>query len=314
MWVLCRMRPMFGFFNKLQKGLEKTSRSVGAGLRTLLVGGRLDDAAFEAIEEVLIGADVGVETTLELVEDLRAKRFDATVNEVEVRTFLAERIEEKLKPAEAVLELNAKPFMLLMVGVNGAGKTTTIGKLAEKFKANGQRVVLVAGDTFRAGAVQQLQAWATRVNVPFVAPEKEGADPASLMFKALEGAGAQADVLIADTAGRLQNRTDLMAQLEKIVRVVRKKDEKAPHATWLVLDATVGQNALSQVENFQKICGLTGLVVTKLDGSAKAGVVVALAEKFKLPIYYIGVGESVNDLQVFNARSFARALLDLPEE
>ena len=301
-----------GFFSKLKDKLAKTSTVLTEGVKDIIRGGKLDDETCDALEEVLIQADLGVETSLALVEELRSNKFGKDVTDEEIRGFLAEKMAEKLAPCEAPLTLNEKPALLLMVGVNGSGKTTTIGKLCEKYKADGKKVLLAAADTFRAGAVDQLSVWAERTNTEIVKPEKEGADPAGVVYKAFEKAKNKGfDVVIADTAGRLQNRKDLMEQLEKVLRVVKKLDESAPHASVLVLDATVGQNALSQVEAFKETASVTGLVVTKLDSSAKGGVVVALADKFGLPIHFIGVGESVDDLRPFDADAFSKALVDI---
>lgn len=304
---------MFNIFSKFKKGLEKTSSEITEGIKSIFTSGRIDAETCEQLEELLIQADMGVETALSLTEKLRKHKFEKDITEEDIRKWLAAEIAEILKPCEQELSLpQANPAVLMMVGVNGSGKTTTIGKIASKYKQNGKKVILAAGDTFRAGAVSQLEVWATRASVPIVTPHKEGADPAGVLFNAYEEAQNQhCDILIGDTAGRLQNRKDLMEQLSKMVRVIKKHDETAPHATLLVLDATVGQNALSQVETFTEIAGVTGLIITKLDSSAKGGVVVALAEKYKLPIYYIGIGEKIEDLRPFSAENYANALLDI---
>jgi len=305
-----------GFFSKLKDSLKRTSSGLTDGISQLFTHRKLDAATCDELEELLIMADMGVEASAALIEELRKDRYQKDVSEHEVRTFLAERIAEKLSPTEQPFTLPAdkKPAVVLMVGVNGAGKTTTIGKLAEKFKAEGKNVMLAAGDTYRAGAVEQLNIWAGRAGVPIVMPEKEGADPASLMFKAIEQATDQGvDILLCDTAGRLQNRKDLMEQLAKILRVIRKVDETAPHATLLVLDATVGQNAHAQVKAFQEMANVTGLIMTKLDSTAKGGVVVGLTQAFNLPLHFIGVGEKTSDLRPFSARDFAYALMGLTD-
>lgn len=302
-----------GFFSKIKEGLQKSSASLSQNLTELFTHKRLDDDALEVLEEALIQADMGVETSMNLVEELRKDKFEKEITEEEIRTFLAERISTRLKESEKPLDLGThNPTVLLMIGVNGAGKTTSIGKLAQKYKAEGKKVLLAAGDTFRAGAVEQLKVWSERAGVPVVGPEKEGQDPASVIFKAIETAKAEAyDLVICDTAGRLQNRQDLMAQLEKILRVIKKADESAPHASVLVLDGTSGQNILTQAEIFRKSAGVTGLIITKLDSTAKGGAIVGLAEKQKLPIHYIGVGESIDDLKPFEADAYAKALLDI---
>ena len=257
-----------------------------------------------------MSADLGVSVAAKVTAELARDRFDKEVTDAEVRRALSRIVAEALRPCERPLEVDTtrKPFVILMVGVNGAGKTTTIGKLAAKFSAEGKSVHLAAGDTFRAAAIEQLQAWGARAGAPVIAREV-GADAAGLAFDALKGAqDAAADVLMIDTAGRLQNRKELMDELGKLVRVLRKIDETAPHATLLTLDATVGQNALSQAKAFGEIAEVTGLVMTKLDGTARGGVLVALAEKYGLPIHFVGVGEGVDDLQPFDADAFAKAL------
>lgn len=269
----------------------------------------LDDEMLEQLEELLITADMGVETAMRVSANMAEGRFGKRLGADEIKSLLAAEVTRILEPVARPLPIYAKrPQVVLVVGVNGSGKTTTIGKLASQLKAAGKSVVIAAGDTFRAAAVEQLQVWGERANVP-VLTAPEGSDPASLAFEAMTKAEADgADLLLIDTAGRLQNRTDLMAELEKIVRVIRKKDPDAPHNTLLVLDATTGQNALSQVEVFQKISDVSGLVMTKLDGTAKGGVLVALADKFGLPIHAIGVGEQIDDLSPFDPQEFADAL------
>ncbi len=269
----------------------------------------LDDAMLEALEELLISADMGVETALRVAANMAEGRFGRKLGAEEIKTLLAGEVAKILEPVARPMPLYRKrPQVVLVVGVNGSGKTTTIGKLASQFKAAGKTVVIAACDTFRAAAVEQLQIWGERAGVP-VLRAPEGSDPASLAFEAMTKAEAEgADLLMIDTAGRLQNRADLMEELAKIVRVIRKKDETAPHNTLLVLDATTGQNALSQVEIFQKVADVSGLVMTKLDGTAKGGVLVALADRFGLPIHAIGVGEQIDDLAPFDPEEFARAL------
>ncbi|WP_145105759.1 signal recognition particle-docking protein FtsY [Cereibacter sediminicola] len=274
----------------------------------------LDDAMLESLEEVLIQADMGVETALRVTANIAEGRYGRRVSSREIKEALASEIARILEPVARPMPLYpSRPQVVLVVGVNGSGKTTTIGKLASQFRAAGKSVVIAAGDTFRAAAVEQLQVWGRRAGVP-VLTAPEGSDPASLAFDAMTKAQAEgADLLMIDTAGRLQNRTDLMEELSKIVRVIRKKDPDAPHNTLLVLDATTGQNALSQVEIFRKLADVSGLVMTKLDGTAKGGVLVALADRFGLPIHAIGVGEQIDDLAPFDPDEFARALMGLDD-
>ncbi len=285
-------------------------RMFGRGAETQIVVKRvLDDEMLESLEELLITADMGVETALRVTANIAEGRFGKKLSVDEIKGLLAQEIARIMDPVAKPMPLYRKtPQVVLVVGVNGSGKTTTIGKLASQFKAAGKSVVIAAGDTFRAAAVEQLQVWGDRAGVP-VLTAPEGSDPASLAFEAMEKAERDgADLLLIDTAGRLQNRQDLMEELAKIVRVIRKKDPDAPHNTLLVLDATTGQNAVSQVEIFQKIADVSGLVMTKLDGTARGGVLVALADRFGLPIHAIGVGEQIDDLQAFDPQEFAAAL------
>ncbi|MFM2354540.1 MAG: hypothetical protein RLZZ528_276 [Pseudomonadota bacterium] len=272
----------------------------------------LDDAMLESLEELLIQADMGVDTALRVAANMAEGRMGRKLSVEEIKGLLAAEVARIMEPVARPLPVYAKkPQVVLIVGVNGSGKTTTIGKLASQFRAAGKSVVIAAGDTFRAAAVEQLQVWGQRAGVP-VMTAPEGSDPASLAFDAMTKAEAEgADLLMIDTAGRLQNRQDLMEELAKIVRVIRNKDPEAPHNTLLVLDATTGQNAVSQVEIFRKIADVSGLVMTKLDGTAKGGVLVALADRFGLPIHAIGVGEQIDDLQPFDPEDFARALVGL---
>jgi fused signal recognition particle receptor len=319
-------------FKKLRDKLFRSSDKIGAGLEALveatptaepekpgLLGrllGRdetrrvLDDAMLESLEELLIQSDMGVDTALRVTANIAEGRFGKRISTSELKQALSAEIARIMEPVARPLPLYPqKPQVVLVVGVNGSGKTTTIGKLASQFKAAGKSVVIAAGDTFRAAAVEQLQIWGQRAGVP-VLTAPEGSDPASLAFDALTKAQADgADLLLIDTAGRLQNRADLMEELAKIVRVLRKKDPTAPHNTLLVLDATTGQNALLQVEIFRKIADVSGLVMTKLDGTARGGVLVALADKFGLPIHAIGVGEQIDDLAPFDPQDFANALV-----
>ena len=269
----------------------------------------LDDYMLEQLEDLLISSDMGVDTAVQITANLAEGRFGKKLSTAEIKTALAEEIARVMGPVARPLPIyNKKPQVILVVGVNGSGKTTTIGKLASQFKQAGKSVVIAAGDTFRAAAVGQLMVWGERAGVP-VMTAPEGSDPASLAFDAMTQAEADdADLLMIDTAGRLQNRTDLMEELAKIIRVIRKKDPSAPHNTILVLDATTGQNALNQVEVFQKLADVSGLIMTKLDGTAKGGVLVSLADKFALPIHAIGVGEQIDDLDAFDPQEFANAL------
>ncbi|WP_370304371.1 signal recognition particle-docking protein FtsY [Pseudooceanicola sp.] len=284
-------------------------RLLGRGEPKTVVRRALDDDMLEQLEELLISADMGVDTALRVTANMAEGRFGRKLSAAEIKRLLADEITRVMEPVARPLPLfPKKPQVVLVVGVNGSGKTTTIGKLASQFRAAGKHVVIAAGDTFRAAAVDQLQVWGDRAGVP-VLTAPEGSDPASLAYDAMEKAQAEgADLLMIDTAGRLQNRADLMEELAKIVRVIRKKDDSAPHNTLLVLDATTGQNALSQVEIFRKIADVSGLVMTKLDGTAKGGVLVALADKFGLPIHAIGVGEQIDDLAPFDPEEFALAL------
>ncbi len=301
------------WWQRLSGGLRRTSGSLGGALTDLVGKRRLDAAMLEEVEDALIRADLGVGIAARIAEKLGEGRYDRAVTENEIRAVLAGEIETSLAPVARPLDVDSvhKPFVILVVGVNGSGKTTTIGKLAAKFRAEGRSVMLAAGDTFRAAAIDQLKIWSGRVGASIVAREP-GADAAGLIFDAIAAAKHDGiDVVLIDTAGRLQNRAELMGELEKIARVIRKADDTAPHAVLLVLDATVGQNALSQVEAFRQSAGVTGLVMTKLDGTARGGILVALADKFGLPVHFIGVGEGVDDLAPFAARDFARAVAGL---
>ena len=289
-------------------------RLLGRGDKKTVVRRELDDDMLEQLEELLISADMGVDTALRVTANMAEGRFGKRLSTQEIKELLAAEITRIMEPVARPMPLYpTKPQVVLVVGVNGSGKTTTIGKLASQFQAAGKKVVIAAGDTFRAAAVEQLQVWGDRAGVP-VLTAPEGSDPASLAFEAMEQAARDgADLLMIDTAGRLQNRSDLMEELQKIVRVIRKKDPDAPHNTLLVLDATTGQNALSQVKTFQELADVSGLVMTKLDGTAKGGVLVALADKFGLPIHAIGVGEQIDDLAPFDPEEFAAALTGLDQ-
>jgi fused signal recognition particle receptor len=304
-----------GWFARLSQGLGRSAEKLGDNLKTVLVGGKLDDDAWHSIEEALIMADLGPDVAEMLVERLKARRLPGGATERTVRESLADEMATMLYPMVKPLALDParKPTVVLVVGVNGSGKTTTIGKLAHQLRDEGKKVMVAACDTFRAAAVDQLRQWCARSGVAFFAKEQE-ADAASVAFDALAKAKAESyDVLLVDTAGRLHNKEALMSELSKISRVMTKVDPTAPHATVLVLDATTGQNALNQVQTFRDVAKVTGLIVTKLDGSAKGGAVIMLAEKCALPIHWIGVGEGIDDLQPFRATPFARALLGLDE-
>ena len=299
------------WWKRLSGGLKRTSASLGGAIADLVTKRMLDAAAIEELEHELIRADLGPETAARIAAVLSDGRFEKGIAPDEVKAVLAGEIENVLAPIAKPLAVTAKPFVILVAGVNGSGKTTTIGKLAAKFRAEGKSVMMVAGDTFRAAAIDQLKIWGQRTGASVKASEP-GADAASLAFDALTAAKTEnTDVVLVDTAGRLQNRTELMSELEKMLRVIRKVEAAAPHAVLLVLDATVGQNALSQVEIFGKTAGVTGLVMTKLDGTARGGILVAIAAKFGLPVHFIGVGEGVDDLAPFTARDFSRAIVGL---
>ena len=304
------------WLKKLTSGLSKTSAKVTSSLSSLLGRSSIDAASIEEVEDALISADLGTAVAARLAERVRRHKFDGEVTAPALAGALADGITEILEPVAAPLRPDAenKPHVVLLVGVNGSGKTTTAGKLAQQWRQEGKSVMLAAGDTFRAAAIEQLQIWGERTGTEVIAGT-QGGDAAALAYQALERARSQgSDVLIIDTAGRLQNRTELMDELAKIVRVIRKLDDSAPHDSVIVLDGTVGQNALAQVSAFQGIADVSGLIVTKLDGSAKGGVVIALAEKFKLPVHAVGVGEGADDLQPFEARDFANALAGVSAE
>jgi fused signal recognition particle receptor len=301
------------WWQRLSGGLKRSSSALGEALAEVTLKRQLDTAAIADIEEVLIRADLGTKTAAEIAEVLSFARLRTGASPEEINTVVAAEVEKVLTPVARPLAIDEarKPFVILVVGVNGSGKTTTIGKLAAKFHAEGRNIMVAAGDTFRAAAIDQLRIWAERASADFIA-HSAGADAAGLVFDAVTAAKVRGtDVLLIDTAGRLQNRTELMGELEKVLRVIKKVDASAPHAVLLVLDATVGQNALSQVEVFQKMAGVTGLAMTKLDGTARGGILVAIAAKFGVPVHYVGVGESVDDLAQFSARDFARAIAGL---
>lgn len=300
-----------GWFSRLKQGLKKSSSALTEGITGIFTKKRLDASTLEELEDLLIMSDLGVSVSARVCERLSKNRFDKAISAEEVQQALAEEIGDIMQDVARPLKINTEnnPHVILMVGVNGAGKTTTIGKLAKQFKAQGKSVMLAACDTFRAAAVEQLKVWGERNDVPVVSG-KEGCDAAGLAYDALEGAKtSNTDILLIDTAGRLQNKSYLMDELKKIVRVIKKFDDNAPHDTVLILDATTGQNAVLQTEVFIDLAGVTGLIMTKLDGTARGGVLVACAEKFKLPIHAIGVGESIDDLQAFDPNDFSKMLV-----
>ena len=298
------------FFERLKTGLSRSTAGLSDNIAGIFTKGKLDADSIAQLEEALIKADMGLALATKLSRAVGEGRYGAEISDYDVREILRREIANVLRPIEKSFSVDRtrKPFVILVAGVNGGGKTTTIGKVAKMLTRNGAKVVLAAGDTFRAAAIEQLVIWGRRAGAEVIA-RAAGSDAAGLVFEALETAQAKgADVLIVDTAGRLQNKTGLMAELEKIVRVMRKLDPTAPHAALLVLDATTGQNALGQVEAFKGVVPLTGLIMTKLDGTAKGGILAALAQKYSIPVHYIGVGEGEDDLQPFNADNFARAL------
>jgi fused signal recognition particle receptor len=303
-------KTKLSWWRRLSGGLKRTSSSLGSAVADLVTKRRLDRAMLDDIEDVLLRADLGTEVAARISAAVGHGRYDKAITADDVKTVVATEVERVLAPVAKPLVIDGtkKPFVILVVGVNGSGKTTTIGKLAAKLSAEGRKVMLAAGDTFRAAAIEQLKIWGERTKSPVISGA-QGSDSASLAFNALTAArDGKLDVLLVDTAGRLQNKAELMNELEKVVRVIRKVDASAPHAVLLVLDATVGQNALSQVEAFHRTADVTGLVMTKLDGTARGGILVALAEKHKLPVHFIGVGEGIDDLAAFTARDFARAI------
>ena len=305
--------PQQGWFDRLSSGLTKSSRQLGTSLTEIFTHRRLDQATLDELEEVLIQADLGPDLAARIAVAIGQGRFQKEIAPDEVRRVLAAEVAKVLKPVAIPLRFGSeRPYVVLIVGVNGSGKTTTIGKLGAIAVREGFKVMLAAGDTFRAAAIEQLQIWGDRIGARVIA-RPTGSDAAGLAFDALREAQAEgSDILFIDTAGRLQNKRDLMAELEKIVRVIRKNDNTAPHAVLLVLDATTGQNALVQTEVFAKSAGVTGLVMTKLDGTAKGGILAAIAERFRLPVHAIGIGEAVDDLQPFDAEAFSSAIAGLP--
>lgn len=304
--------PKTGWLGRLRQGLSKSSGALSTGITGIFTKRKLDAGTLEELEDLLLKADLGLDMAARITKAVGQGRYDREIDPEEVKRILASEIAKVLKPVEVPFEFGEqKPFVVLVVGVNGAGKTTTIGKLGAIARAEGFSVMLAACDTFRAAAIEQLTVWGGRIGAAVMA-RPQGADSAGLAFDALKQAKENGtDILLIDTAGRLQNKTDLMAELEKIIRVLRKQDETAPHAVLLVLDATTGQNAISQTDVFTKVAGVTGIIMTKLDGTARGGILVSLSERFGLPVHAVGVGESVEDLQPFDADAFARAIAGL---
>jgi fused signal recognition particle receptor len=310
---------MFKFFSKSKskehkEALNNSSNKITGAFTKIFTHKKLDDNTLDELEEILLISDIGSKTTLDIIENLRKEKFGKNVGISEVKEFLSNKIVEILEPCEKKLNLEEEnlPKVIIFNGVNGSGKTTTIGKIAQNLKNQNKKVLIAACDTFRAAAAEQLEVWANRSNSKIIMPNKEGEDPAAVAYRALSYAKENHfDILLIDTAGRLQNKQNLMDELGKISRVLKKLDEKAPHENLLVLDSTVGQNAKSQMEIFNDVIGITGIIVTKLDGSAKGGIIIALAKEFQKPIYAIGIGEKLEDLQEFNAENFSKNLLGL---
>lgn len=302
-----------GFLKKLSTGLSKSSSKLSQSISGVFSKRKLDQDAVEEFEDLLLSSDMGAKVARKIAANLSKSRYNKDVSDSEIKLILAREIEDIMQPREQLIDFaeGARPRIILFVGVNGSGKTTTIGKIATKLKQQGARAMLVGADTFRAAAIEQLKVWGDRAGIP-VMSKPTGADPAGLVYEAVEKAQAEnLDLVLVDTAGRLQNKTELMSELSKIIRVIRKLDPDAPHEVFLVLDATVGQNALSQVEAFKSSADITGLIMTKLDGTAKGGVLVAIAEAYALPIHFVGVGEKAEDLQPFSAEAYAKALVGL---
>jgi signal recognition particle-docking protein FtsY len=305
-----------GFFSRLKKSLFKTKQNIGSGFLSLFRGKKIDDALFEELEEQLLIADVGFDTTQKIIQTLTQQATRKELKDADVlHDLLKQEMNAILTDVDKPLNVEThQPFVILMVGVNGVGKTTTIGKLARQFQQQGKSVMLAAGDTFRAAAVEQLQVWGERNHIPVIA-QHTNADAASVIFDAIQAAKAKKiDILIADTAGRLQNKSHLMDELRKIVRVIKKQDETAPHEIMLTIDASTGQNAISQTKLFNEAVGVTGLTLTKLDGTAKGGIIFSIADQFHIPIRYIGIGEKIEDLRPFVAKDFIDALFDETDE
>lgn len=299
------------WFERIKKGLSKTSSNITSSITNIFTTKKLDEQTLLELEDLLIMSDMGAKVAGNLIQNLKKDKFEKDITDIEVKTYLADKIADIVSPFAKDLEFTHQPQIIIVCGVNGSGKTTTIGKIANKLKNEGKSVLLAACDTFRAAADLQLKVWSERANCELIQGD-QGADPASVAYKALEKATKdKIDVLLIDTAGRLQNKKNLMDELAKIIKVIKKLNPDAPHDTLLVLDACVGQNAISQVEIFKEIVNITGLIVTKLDGTAKAGILVAIAQKFSLPIHLIGVGEKIEDLDKFDAKEFSNSLFGL---
>jgi fused signal recognition particle receptor len=300
--------------SSIKNQLHKTSSKISAGISQIFTHKKLDDELLEKLEELMLESDIGVRVVAKIIKDLRAQKFSKEISDVEVKNFLALELEKILLPCQKTLQIDdsLKPQVIVINGVNGAGKTTSIGKISSLLVASNKKVMIAACDTFRAAAEEQLKVWASRANCQIITAKKEGEDPASVAHRAFVEAKQQnVDVLLIDTAGRLQNKQNLMDELKKINQVLKKLDANAPHQNILVLDATIGQNSKNQLEIFDKIVNITGIIMTKLDGSAKGGILVALCEQFKKPVYAIGIGEKITDLQEFNAKEFVKNLIEI---
>jgi fused signal recognition particle receptor len=301
------------WFQKLKSSLSKSSSSISQGITKIITSKRLDEATLQDLEDLLISADIGVDSSVSIIENLKKEKFNKDIDISEIKTFLADQIEIKLASSYKRLIFNKdqSPHIIIVVGVNGSGKTTTIAKLANNFKKDGAKVLIGAADTFRAAAIEQITSWASRLNIEIVASDIVK-DAASIAYDTVKKAkDDKFDVAIIDTAGRLQNRSELMDELAKIIRVIKKQDTEAPHSIILTLDATAGQNAIQQAKVFNEIANITGLIITKLDGTAKAGYIISIAQEIGLPIHYIGIGESVDDLNDFDIKSFSRLIVGL---
>ncbi len=304
------------WLERLTSGLKRSSDNLTSNIGAIFTKKKLDQETLDELEDILIQADLGIDVATSIIDKLAQEKFDKEITIEDVRQILAQEIEKTLLPVakELKIDANKKPFIILMVGVNGSGKTTSIGKLAQKFSDSGKSVMLAAGDSFRAAAIEQLEIWGKRIGVPVIS-RQIGADPSGLAYDAVKKAKElKKDVLIIDSAGRLQNREELMAELEKIIRVIKKIEPDAPHAVLLTLDATTGQNALNQVKIFAQRAAVSGLIMTKLDGTARGGILVAISRAFSIPIHYIGVGENIEDLESFNAKDFAKAIVGQPSK
>lgn len=301
------------WFQKLKSSLSKSSSSISQGITKIITSKRLDEVILQDLEDLLISADIGVDSSVSIIENLRKEKFNKDIDILEIKTFLANQIEIKLSSSykKLIFDKDQSPHIIIVVGVNGSGKTTTIAKLANNFKKDGSKVLIGAADTFRAAAIEQITSWASRLNIEIVSSDSTK-DAASIAYDTVKKAkDDNFDIAIIDTAGRLQNRSELMDELAKIIRVIKKQDTEAPHSIILTLDATAGQNAIQQAKVFNEIANITGLIITKLDGTAKAGYIISIAQEIGLPIHYIGVGESIDDLNDFDIKSFSRLIVGL---